>query len=228
VTGAGCNEIRADAAELALGVLDGEQRAQALEHARSCADCRAHLAELAVVGEQLLAIAPAHEPPPGFESRVLDALPQTRRRAPRIRRLVPALAAAMLLAAGGATWVTLSSTREERDLGARYRAVLDTAGGKYLVARELRDGAGRKSGVVFAYQGDQPWITVVLSASVRDPAWSVAITSRDGTRRELGRFDVAATGRAWGHALPVHVRTLDSVQLSGSDGRELRAQISKR
>ena len=226
--GAACDEIRAAATELALGVLDGEERARVLEHTRGCSACRAHLDELAVVAQEILTAAPAHEPPPGFESRVLDALLPARPPARRWRRLVPAIAVAALLAACGATFVTLSATRDERELGAHYRAVLATAGGKYLAARELRDAAGAKRGVVFAYQGDQSWVTVVLdddAAAFDDGPWRVAISLRDGAVRELGRFDPATAGPVWGHALPVAVREVAAVRLTGADGRELRAQL---
>ena len=228
--GAACDEIRAAATELALGVLDGEERARVLEHTRGCAACRAHLDELAVVAQEILSAAPAHEPPPGFESRVLGALLPTRPPARRWRRLVPAIAVAALLAACGATWVTLSATREERELGAHYRAVLATAGGKYLAARELRDAAGAKRGVVFAYQGDQSWVTVVLddAAAFDDGPWRVEISLRDGAVRELGGFDPATAGPVWGHELPVAVREVAAVRLAGGDGRELRAQLRTR
>jgi hypothetical protein len=217
MSGAACDEIRGAAAELALGVLDGEQRARVLGHARGCAACRAHLDELAVVAQEILTAAPDHEPPPGFESRVLDALlPPAPRVARRRRRLLlPAVAATALLAAGGATWATLSATSEERRLGTNYREVLATAGGKYLVAAELRDAAGSKRGVVFAYQGDQPWVTVVLAAGAGDGPWRVAISTRAG-------------GTVWGHALPVAVRRLADVRLTGADGRELHARFRRR
>ena len=184
-----------------------------LEHARGCPACRAHLDELAVVAQEILTAAPAHEPPPGFESRVLDALLPRSTAAPPAagggccRRSPPRAARA-----GGATWVTLSATREERGLGAHYREVLATAGGKYLAARELRDAAGAKRGVVFAYQGDQPWVTVVLAAAAGDEPWRVGISTRDGAARELGVFDPATAGRVWGHALPVAVREVASVR----------------
>ena len=172
-----------------------------------------------------------HEPPPGFESRVLDALQPARPRAVRRRRrLVPAIAATalLLLAAGGATWATLSATSEERRLGASYRAVLERAGGRYLTAAELRDAAGDKRGVVFAYQGDQPWVTVVLAAGVADEPWRVGISTRGGAARELGGLDPAKAGRVWGHALPASVRELAVVHLTGAAGRTLRAQLRTR
>ena len=229
MSGATCDEVRGAAAELALGVLAGEERARVLEHARDCAACRAHLDELAVVAQEILTAAPAHEPPPGFESRVLDALrPARPRAARRRRRLLAAIAATALLAGGGATWVTLSATSDDRRLGASYREVLARAGGKYLSAAELRDAAGARRGVLFAYQGDQPWVTVVLAATVADQPWRVGISTRDGATRALGGFDAAKTGPVWGHALPGRVRELASVQLTGADGRELRAELRRR
>ena len=228
--GAACDEIRAAATELALGVLDGEERARVLEHTRGCSACRAHLDELAVVAQEILTAAPAHEPPPGFESRVLDALLPARPPARRWRRLAPAIAVAALLAACGATWVTLSATREERRAWRALPRGAGDRGGKYLAARELRDAAGAKRGVVFAYQGDQSWVTVVLDRRRRRRrrAVRVAISLRDGAARELGGFDPAAAGPVWGHALPVAVREVAAVRLTGAGGRELRAQLRTR
>ena len=198
MSGATCDEARAAAPELALGMLDGEERARVLAHARGCPACRAHLDELAGVAQEILTVAPVHEPPPGFESRVLDALtPQRPPAARRRRRWVPAIAAGVLLAAGGATAITLSATSEERRLGTYYGEVLARAGGKYLGARELRDAAGVKRGVVFTYQGDQSWITVVLGAGLADEPWRVALSTRDGATRELGGFDPATAGPVW-------------------------------
>ena len=145
------------------------------------------------------------------------------------RRRLPAIAVTALLAAGGAAWITLSATGEERRLGAHYREVLARAGGKYLVAAELRDAAGARRGVVFAYQGDQPWVTVVLDDDAAAGApWSVGLTTRAGTVRRLGGFDPARTGPVWGHALPLAVREVAAAQLTGADGRVLRAQLRSR
>ena len=233
MSGAACDDVRAAAAELALGLLDGEERARVLAHANSCPACRAHLDELAVVAQEILTAAPVHEPPPGFESRVLGALApapaRAERRRRRRRRLLPAIAVTTLLAAGGATWITLSATDDERRLGVYYREVLARAGGKYLAAAELRDAAGVRRGVVFAYQGDQPWVTVVLDddAAEAEP-WRVGLTTRAGATRRLGGFDPARTGPVWGHALPLAVREIAAAQLTGADGRVLRAQLRRR
>ncbi len=69
-----CDEFAEVAAELALGVLTGRERAAALAHLDGCESCREHVRELTMVGDELLALLPPQEPPAGFESRVLDRL----------------------------------------------------------------------------------------------------------------------------------------------------------
>jgi len=75
-----CEETRELLPELALGILGGEDRARALEHLTRCADCSSELAALSRAADGLLTLAPQHEPPAGFEDRVLAKL---RRERPR-------------------------------------------------------------------------------------------------------------------------------------------------
>jgi anti-sigma-K factor RskA len=69
-----CDEFAEVAAELALGVLTGRERARALAHLDGCESCREQVRELSMAGDELLALLPPAEPPAGFESRVLDRL----------------------------------------------------------------------------------------------------------------------------------------------------------
>ena len=69
-----CDEFAGVAAELALGVLTGRERAAALAHLDGCESCREQVRELTMVQDELLALLPSQEPPAGFESRVLDRL----------------------------------------------------------------------------------------------------------------------------------------------------------
>ena len=99
---ADCQDVRDLLPELAAGVASGEQRAGALAHLTGCPECRRELQEAAtLVDELMLALAPEHEPPAGFESRVLAALPVPRPRHRRrpTRRLAVRAAAAVLAAA---------------------------------------------------------------------------------------------------------------------------------
>src|SRR5882757_10465776 len=95
-----CEETRAQAADLALGIVEGEERGRALEHLADCPDCRAEVEKFSEVADELLLLAPHREAPVGFESRVLNELlpaPKPKRR--RRLRLVLAPAAAALAAA---------------------------------------------------------------------------------------------------------------------------------
>jgi hypothetical protein len=70
----GCGGFADVAAELALGALTGRERAEALTHLDRCPACREHVRQLTVTGQQLLRLLPPEEPPPGFETRVLERL----------------------------------------------------------------------------------------------------------------------------------------------------------
>src|ERR1700746_2945398 len=95
-----CAEFHDSAAELALGVLTGRERAEALAHLDHCEACREHVRpltlsgaqmlgplppdhgersreparQLTMTGEQMLGLLPTAEPPAGFETRVMDRL----------------------------------------------------------------------------------------------------------------------------------------------------------
>ncbi|MBL1107531.1 hypothetical protein JK361_23520 [Streptomyces sp. 5-8] len=69
-----CDKLREIGAELALGVLPGRERAEAVAHLDRCADCREHVRQLTLVGDRLIGLLPDGEPPPGFENRVARSL----------------------------------------------------------------------------------------------------------------------------------------------------------
>ena len=69
-----CDEVRDLAPEIALGTIDGEERAEALRHLATCAECRRLVDQLSEVADELLMLAPVEEPSLGFESRVVEAL----------------------------------------------------------------------------------------------------------------------------------------------------------
>jgi hypothetical protein len=74
LNGMTCAELADVAAELALGVLTGRERAVAIAHLNGCEACREDVRQLMATGEQLRELLPSAEPPAGFESRVLERL----------------------------------------------------------------------------------------------------------------------------------------------------------
>jgi hypothetical protein len=69
-----CEEFAAQSAELALGILDGRERSDALAHLEHCPVCRQELLLMSDLADGLVELTPTAEPPAGFESRVLASL----------------------------------------------------------------------------------------------------------------------------------------------------------
>ena len=214
-----CHEIRELAAELALGIADGEDRARVLEHVADCADCRREVESFSAVADELLVLAPEQEPQLGFELRVLCSLepPKTTRR--HTARRFAVLAAAVLVAVGVTAGAMLLGFRDERLLAAHYRATLARAEGSYFGAVRLHDGAGEPAGVVFAYRGSQSWITITVAAEHRDSVQGAELVDRDGDRIPLDSFRLV--DGVWGGGLPVGLESAAAVHLVGEDGRSL-------
>ena len=111
--GAGCARMWEMAAEVALGIADGADRAWALEHLAGCPECRARVERMAGVADELLMLAPAVEPPAGFEQRVAGAIEPPRRSRSRCGlRCRPSSRSAC---AAAVVWFALGSDRELAD-----------------------------------------------------------------------------------------------------------------
>lgn len=208
-----CASIREALPELALGIADGEQRALVLEHVARCADCRRELDELSSLADELVALAPQSEPPPGFENRVLDRLArqQTRRR-PARRRLRRLAFAATLPAVAAATALAISlSYSSDRKLADQYRAALQGAHGTYFQSARLHTAAGQEAGILFAYQGSPSWLFYTLGARYSSGIYREQIVTRTGTTVTLPRFKLV--NGAWGIATPIPVRDIARVEL---------------
>ena len=220
-----CDELREPLAELALGIASGEQRARVLDHTGRCAGCQRLLGELALVGDELLLLAPEHEPPPGFEVRVLERLGRPRKRRPsgrlalRGRRAVALAAAAAAVAAGAAGAATvLLATDDERRLGSQLQAVLSRANGKYLAVTELHDGRGREVGLVFHYGGERSWIFVTLERPLPPGRYVATLVTRAGTTSELGRFELGGGDRSLGAVTRVDLLQVTHMRLREERG----------
>lgn len=79
-----CEEVQALAAELALGLLTGDERAEVVAHAGRCPSCQSEIDQLAGVADRLLLLAPEAEPAAGLVDRVTAVLdtPPARAAAP--------------------------------------------------------------------------------------------------------------------------------------------------
>jgi hypothetical protein len=223
MTDARCEQTSQLAPELALGMVNGEERARALEHLVDCPRCRQEVDRLAAVADGLLLLAPTREVPLGFESRALERMRPKRPRSWRRRALVPALAAATALAIGvaGALFVV----DDDLELASRYRETLAVANGKYLSAKPLEAPGAARAGTVFGYQGEPSWLFLTV-----DPAYSAAVReaemmTEDGARVQLPAFRLDAATGSWGQALPVELWSVQMVRLRLAGGEALVARF---
>jgi hypothetical protein len=219
-----CDQVRDLASELALGIAEGEERDAALRHLDGCGGCRQLVSELSSVGDELLELAPAHDPPAGFESRVLAALaepPGRWRSRPLVQRWrwLAAAAAAVVLAAALGAGSVLVATAGDRRLAASYQAVLSQGHGAYFLAAPLQGAQGRV-GTVFGYQGQPSWVMATLQPSTPDEGrFQVVVVTRDGRDLPLGEAEIGGTTGTWGGQLPVDLRAVHELRFVGSDGR---------
>jgi Putative zinc-finger len=211
-----CDESRELLTELALGIADGEERARVLEHVAGCPDCRRELERQTALADQLLTLAPEHEPPIGFELGVLRAIepPAPKRRSPlRPLAAVGAVAAAVAITAGGME----IGFRDDRRLADQYREALAQANGTYFGATRLADPAGRPGGVVFVYRGSPSWVLVTVAPAHRAAIQGAELVARDGRRLPLESFRLV--DGAWGGAIPLDLAQVAAVHLVDDQGR---------
>jgi hypothetical protein len=207
-----CAEVRDVIPELAAGVASGDERARALAHLAGCPACRQALDDTAKVVDDLVLLAPRHEPSPGFESRVLTAL---QARPGRRRTRMPTLllrAAALLLVAVLSAELTWWHTRDDRELADHYRHTLSVAGGRYLTAAAVTTPSGPAAGHLFAYQGSPSWIFVTFTAARESGTYDIRLVTTDNRTIRGGMCTVTNGRGSYGAAINLPVNTIRRVE----------------
>jgi hypothetical protein len=208
--------VQAAAAEVALGLVSGPERAEALAHMESCASCRASVEELADVADALLLLAPETEPPAGFESAVL-ARAQGSAPPGRGRRAL-AVAAVVAFLLGGLAGGLLARQGRGSRLDREYVAALRELDGRALAAATLQDEQGRRAGQLFLYEGETSW----LFATVADPGTSgdlvVEIRFEDGQVTRVPGLVVRDGRGSLGATVDLRLRDLDGISVVDADG----------
>jgi hypothetical protein len=235
-----CAQVREVGAELALGILPGEERAAAVAHIDRCPECREYVEQLTLVGDGLLDLLPASEPPPGFETRVTSALGLTSQRRGRPpqgprrwgrhqggqarsgrrrggarqwgRRLRLAAAAAVIaLVAGLGGWAVGAATSQATPAPAPSHAAKPLLRATLVADRH-------KVGTVYAYPGSPGWVymSVDLDHTVRGV--TCELVRRDGGTVRVGWFALEDGYGYWGAPADVERGTLTGVRLVAHDG----------
>lgn len=223
----GCTSLAESLAEVATGAASGPDRARVLDHLAECDDCRHELEQLTRVADEVLLLAPQHEPPAGFESAVLDRIaaadkPASRPRRRWVRNLVLAAAALVIgLAGAGIVW---TSTSDERELAANYSETLDVANGQYFSAAPIVDSGGTQVGHVFLYQGEPSWVFAVLGDAPAPGVYDVQVATDTSTGTVATCHVEAETGGAGG-TIDAAIYQVREVRLVAPDGPTLVATL---
>lgn len=223
----GCAGFADVAAELALGVLTGRERAEALAHLDRCAACQESVRQLAVTGEELLRLLPAGEPPAGFEARVLELLgPVVRGPASRVclggrRRGLgrepgdgrPGLGRRMLAAAA----VTLGAAVAALG-GWGLGAVGASAAGSSLGSAVLLSAGRQTVGTIFFYGESRQWLSMSVDLRSRTGIVICQLVSPGGNVVTLGSFWLDAGYGTWASPGPLSHGQFTGARLVSTDG----------
>ncbi|MHB8511131.1 MAG: hypothetical protein ACYDCC_03025 [Actinomycetota bacterium] len=214
-----CLQVNALAAELALNIASGDDRAHALSHLSSCVECRALVEEMSRTADSLLLLAPQVEPPIGFESRVIARV-SPRRRKPSWKMV--ALAAAIACVFSAITGFTVYGADSSSRLQAhQYQSLVRALGGKTLRAAELHAPNGNVVGKVYAYQGHPSWVFVVLQDRDGNGNYQVELDPVSGESIKLAGFSIKAGEASWATTAALDINDIQSVNIVDSTGTSL-------
>jgi hypothetical protein len=208
MSAASCEQCRALAPELALGIASGDERATALRHLARCADCREDLRTLTDTADQLLFATPEVEPSAGFDERVVAGFPQAPTRRARTRRAVLLVCAAAIVVAlacgavGG--WLVGRPSGEAREFAA------DTREASFDVA----DPGTR----VVAYDGSPSWLLVMVDGGLDDGTYSIVCDYEGGWSLSPGTVTVHDGRGTWSATVPRTLADLTGVRLQSPAG----------
>ncbi|MEU3839839.1 hypothetical protein AB0E88_07375 [Streptomyces sp. NPDC028635] len=246
-----CEKMREYGAELALGVLPGRERAEAVGHLERCADCREHVRRLTLVGDRLVGLLPDCEPPLGFETRVARRLPQgaaayegrpnargTSRahhglhgRARRTRLRLVAVAAGLAVSFGFAGWA-VGTTVDGSTASARPAVESEPMLIGDMVSPAA--GGGQPVGEIYAHPGAPGWVFVSVDLPGHGSGYSgranCLLERTDGTTVGVGAFTLRDGHGHWGVAARVDPVAVSGARLTSPDGTVLataRLQTSR-
>ncbi|HEV2377229.1 MAG TPA: hypothetical protein VGS19_34335 [Streptosporangiaceae bacterium] len=218
-----CAVFQDAAAELALGILTGPDRAAALKHMERCASCQAELASLAAAADHLLDLVPERGAPDGFESRMATAL----------RQSVPGQAARRHQ--GKAVRRRLAGWRRRYRLAAAAAATAGALGfGLYQVGAPpqepayshaevaaLSTPAGAPTGEMVLTGAPYPLLVMVLNPGAARGWYHCYLRTSGGRQAFAGAFHVDRGGGAWVIRTPMPPRDLTGARLVGPGGTEI-------
>jgi Putative zinc-finger len=229
-----CHQFQDMAAELALGVLTGRERAQAMAHLEHCEACRENVRQLTLTSEGLLELLPAMEPPAGFETQVMDRIgltapaparrfawlphagrrgashsrPDQPARLSRTRRMFAVAAVALAVLAGGLG-------------GWALRNGASSPAGTPLRSAALESATHQTVGKIYLYQGRPHWLYMSVNMPSGQETVICQVRDRDGHLTTVGTFHLTNGYGYWGSPAPGNPGSLTGARLVTPSGTVL-------
>ena len=234
----GCAEFADAAAELALGVLTGRERARALEHLDRCEACRENVRQLTVTGEELVGLLPAIEPPAGFETRVMERLGLGTPAPDPVRQLSPARRFGRKLADWIGGWTGRGGVSYPRRIlstaavaaavivaglgGWGLHAATSSPAASPLSSAALLTASHQTAGKVYFYDGDHRWLYMSVDiGSAGNDTVICQVEGPDGRMTTVGSFRLSGGYGYWGSPDPVTSGPLTGARLVTTTGTVL-------
>lgn len=232
-----CDEFAEVAAELALGVLTGRDRARALAHMERCDACREDVRQLTMTGEELLGLLPAMEPTPGFETRVMERIGLAVPGTPESLSAIPSASASPSAAVPAPRPAGAWYAKRTRRMLAAAAAVVVIAGaalgGWGLRGASSPASAGPLSsaalvsvqhqtvGKIFLYDGSSRWIYMSVDLPAATGTVTCQLVDKNGHVTTIGSFWLAGGDGAWGSPEPMTHGQLSGARLVSGNGTVL-------
>jgi anti-sigma factor RsiW len=200
-----CADVRERAAELALGVIDGEERSEVLTHLASCASCQAFVEEHNEVADLLVHLAPEADPPPGFEQRTMRAFRSQQHRGRR-RMVIAVAAAAAAAVIASVTAVRIIDADRTQQAAPALRTV------------QMIGADGIEVGRVTFSKSTPAALAVTVDYAVPDGDYDLALLSGD-EEEVIGTMRIADGQGEWSGAAAINDD--DAVALVSADGERV-------
>ena len=238
----GCAEFADAAAELALGVLTGRERARALAHLDQCEACRENVRQLTVTGEELVGLLPAIEPPAGFETRVMERLGLGAPAPGPARPLSPARRFGRKLADWIGGWTGRGGVSYPRRIlsaaavaaavivaglgGWGLHAATSSPAASPLSSAVLLTASHQTAGKVYFYDAGHRWLYMSVnissaSGAVDNGTVICQVEGPDGHLTTVGSFQLSGGYGYWGSPDPVTNGPLTGARLVTTTGTVL-------
>jgi predicted anti-sigma-YlaC factor YlaD len=200
-----CAAVRDLAAEAALDVLPGDERALVFEHLEHCAACRSLVESYVRVADALLVSLPQVDVPPELALRLRSVVPVAPPRGRSYTKLVLG-AAAIILVALSAVLIGLRATSNHHDAPQAELGSLVSPSNVHV-------------GSVKVDTGTDPWISMsVDGASLADGTYRCEAVLTSNATVTLGKLTVAAGSGWWNGPLDVNPSDISVIRMVAGNG----------